>query len=90
MVESLLGGSSLNYVGHRELVCGASAGPRKERKYVELADIARQRSLRVDNIETASIGQRLMGNGLAPYPTALIARSCLRNNSGIIFTSDMG
>ena len=34
LVDSLLGGNALNYVGHRACVCGASAGAGKERKHV--------------------------------------------------------
>ena len=45
LVDSLLGGSALNYVGHRACVRGESAEARKERKYVELADLARQKEL---------------------------------------------
>ena len=36
LVESLLGGTTLNYIGHRECVRGASAGAKKERKHVKL------------------------------------------------------
>ena len=41
LVDSLLGGTALNYVGHRSCVCRASAGSRKERKHVEMAELAR-------------------------------------------------
>ena len=41
LVDFLLGGTALNYVGHRACVRGASAGEIKERKHVELADLAR-------------------------------------------------
>ena len=40
LVESLLGCSTLNYVGHRACVRGASAGARKERKHVYLEKLA--------------------------------------------------
>ena len=43
LVDSLLGGSALNYVGHRSCVYGANAGARRERKHVELAEMARQK-----------------------------------------------
>ena len=40
LVESILGGTSLNYVGHMECVRGVSSGARKERKHVEMAELA--------------------------------------------------
>ena len=43
LVDSLIGGSVFNYVGHRECVRGASAGARKERKHVEMADMDRRK-----------------------------------------------
>ena len=45
LVGSLLGGTALNYVGHRACVCRASARARKLRKYVELAELARPKEL---------------------------------------------
>ena len=48
LVDSLLGGTALNYVGHRVRVCGASAGRRKEQKHVEMAELARQKELAGD------------------------------------------
>ena len=39
LVEYLLGGSAINYVGHRACVRGASAGERKERKQVDLSEL---------------------------------------------------
>ena len=45
LVYSLLGGSFLNYVGHRACIRGASTGARKERKHVELAELARRKEL---------------------------------------------
>ena len=41
LIDSLLGGYALNYVGHRACVPKASAGARKERKHVEMVDLAR-------------------------------------------------
>ena len=41
-------------------------------------------------IKTAYIEQQGMGHGLVTYLIALMARSCLGMNSGIIFASDMG
>ena len=52
--------------------------------------MARQKELKVDKRGTASIGQRKMGHVLVLYPTALMARSFLGMNSGIIFATDMG
>ena len=45
LVESLLGGTALNYVGHGACVRRASAGARKERKHVEMAELARRNEL---------------------------------------------
>ena len=45
LIDSLLGGTALNYVSHRACVRGSSMGKRKERKHVELADLARQKEL---------------------------------------------
>ena len=45
LVDSLLGGTALNYVGHRACVFWASAGGRKERKYVEMVELDRKRIL---------------------------------------------
>ena len=44
-VDSLLGGSALNYVGHRVCVRRESAATRRERKHVELAELARHKDL---------------------------------------------
>ena len=48
LVDSFLGGSSLNCVGHRACICGASAVESKERKHVEMADLARQKEITGD------------------------------------------
>ena len=45
LVDSLLVGTALNYVGHRVYVCRASASARRERKLVELAELARRKEL---------------------------------------------
>ena len=45
LLDSLLGGSNLNYVGHRACVHGASAAARIERNYVELEELDRQKEL---------------------------------------------
>ena len=45
LVDSLLGCSALNYVGHRACVRGASATARRERKHVELAELSRRKQL---------------------------------------------
>ena len=43
LVENLLGGTALNYVGRRACVRPASTDARKERKYAEMAELARQK-----------------------------------------------
>ena len=90
LVDSLLGGSAFNYVGHRACVRKASLAARRAKMHVDLGELARRKDLREDKRGTASIGQIGMGRGLALYTTALTARSCLGRNSGIIFASDMG
>ena len=45
MAVHLYSCNALNYVGHRACVCGASAGARKEKKHVEIAELARQKEL---------------------------------------------
>ena len=45
LVDSLLGGSTLNYVGYRACIRGESSAARKERKHVELAELAIQKDL---------------------------------------------
>ena len=90
LVGSLLGGSALNYVGHRACVSKASQTAGQTKMSVELAEIFRRREHARGQEKTTSIGQRGMGHGLVLYPTALTTRSCLGRNSGIIFASDMG
>ena len=45
LVDSLLGGSAFNYVGHRACVRGASVEVRKEIKHVDLAELARRKEI---------------------------------------------
>ena len=90
MVESLLGGSVLNYVGHRACVCKASQTARLSKRSVNIAEIFKRQEQAGGQEKTTSIGQRGIGHGLALYPTALMAWSCLGRSSGIIFASDMG
>ena len=45
LVEYILGGTSLNYVGHKDGVRGANEGARKEWKYVEMVELARQKEM---------------------------------------------
>ena len=45
MLDSLLGGTNLNYVGHRAYICREIMGTRKERKHVDMAELARQNEL---------------------------------------------
>ena len=45
LVDSLLGGTALNYIGHRACIRGSSAGVIKERKHVELSELARQQDI---------------------------------------------
>ena len=45
LLDSLLGGTTLNYVYHRICIRREIAGARKERKHVELAELDRQKEL---------------------------------------------
>ena len=45
MVDSLLGGSTLNYVGHRECVRKESLAARRANMYAELGELDRQKEL---------------------------------------------
>ena len=45
LVDSLLEDTALNYVGHRACIRGTSAGARRERKKVEMADLGIQKDL---------------------------------------------
>ena len=47
LVDSLIRGYTLNYVGHRAYVCWSSVEARRERKHLELAELARQKYLTV-------------------------------------------
>ena len=86
----ILGGTALNYVGHRDSVRGASVGERKEWKYLDMADLDRQRGISV--VQDRRCLHRAMENGmcLSAIPNALMARIFLVSNSGIILASDMG
>ena len=47
LVDSLLGGSALNYIGHRAWVRQASLAVRCEKMHVKLGEISRQKDLAV-------------------------------------------
>ena len=47
-MDFLLGGSVLNYIGHRACIRRESAATRRERKYEEVADLAIQKDLAGD------------------------------------------
>ena len=90
LVDSLLGGSVLNYVGHRACIRKASQLARLSKRIVDLSELFNRQEQAGGQEKTASIGQLGMGHGLALYPAALMSRSCLGRNSGIIFASDTG
>ena len=90
LVESLLGGSVLNYVGDMACVCKVSQSAILSKRIVEMSELFKRQKQGGLQEKTASIGQRGMGHGLALYLIALMARSCLGRNSRIIFASDMG
>ena len=90
LVYSLLGGSALNYVGHRACVHKASQTARRIKMSVELAEIFKRQEQAGGQEKTRLHRETRNAHGLALYPTALTAQSCLRRNSGIILASDMG
>ena len=61
MVDSPLGGTSLNYVGNRTCICRASTGARKERKHADMADLDRQKEIAV--VQDRNRLHRAMRNG---------------------------
>ena len=90
LVDSRLVGSVLNYVGHRACVRKASQSARLSKRIAVLSALFERQEKAGRQEKTASIGQLGTGHGLALYRIALMERSCLRRNSGIIFASDMG
>ena len=90
LVYSLLGGSVLNYIGHRACVCKASQSPRLSKGLSSSPSSLNYRSRQETRRKTASVGQRGMRHGLVLYLIALMTQSCLGRTSGIIFASDMG
>ena len=90
LADSLLGVSALNYVVHRACVRPESLAARREKMHVNLGELARQKDLAGGREKIASIGQQLIGHGLALYPIALTALISIERNSGIIFASDKG
>ena len=90
LVGSLLGGSVLNYVGHRAGVHKSSQTARRSKMCVELGEVARRKDLAGG--QERNLLHRATRNGvwLSAVPHHLNGRSCLRRNSGIIFASDMG
>ena len=90
LVDSLLGGSALNYVGHRTCIRKASLAARRTKMHVEIGDMARRKELAGFQERNRLHRERRNGHGLALYLTALTAWSCLGRNSRIIFASDMG
>ena len=45
LVDSLLGGSALNYIVHRACLRGESSAARRERKHAEMGDLVRRKEL---------------------------------------------
>ena len=45
LVDSLLGGSTLNYVGYRACVRKASLAARRAKMYIELGELARRKEI---------------------------------------------
>ena len=45
LVDSLLGGTALNYIRHRACVCGTSEGARKEKKHDDMVELDIQKEI---------------------------------------------
>ena len=61
LVDSLLGGSALNYLGHRACVRKASLAERRAKKHVELGELARRKEL--SGGQERNLLHRATGNG---------------------------
>ena len=68
---SLLGGTDLNYVGHREYICGTSAGELNEREWSKIADMVRQKELVVGKERQCLHRETLNGAWLIIIPHRL-------------------
>ena len=86
LVDSLLGGSVLNYVGHRACVRKASQSARLSKRIAELSELfeLQEQAGREEKIRL----HRATRNG--EWLSAEMAQSYLGRNSGIVFASDMG
>ena len=67
MVDSLLGGSVLNYVSHRACVRKARQSARLSKRIVEMSELFERQEQASRQEKTVSIGQKGMGHGLALY-----------------------
>ena len=87
LVDSILGGSDLNYVGHRACIRRSSMVSKRENMHIALGELARRKEI-AGGQERNRI-HMATGNGAWLSTSALTARSCLGRNSGKIFASDM-
>ena len=90
LVDSLLGGSVLNYVGHRACVRKASLVARRAKMHVDLGEMARQKELAGGQERKRLHGETRNGEWLSNVPHRLNGTELSWEDSGIIFASDMG
>ena len=67
LVDSLLGGSVINYVGHRAYVRKARQSATLSKRIAEMSELYKRQEQAGHQEKTASIGQQGMGHGLALY-----------------------
>ena len=85
LVDSLLGGTALNYVGDMACIRRTIARARKERKHIDMEELSRRKDLvggqERQNLHRATRNE--MWNRAITH--RLMARSYLGRNYGIIF-----
>ena len=89
-MDSLLGGSALNYIGHRACVRRASAGASREMKLVELGDMDRKKELAGGQDRKRFHRATRNGAWLSAIPHHINSTELSQEEDGIIFASDMG
>ena len=89
LVDSLLGGTALNYVGLRAYVCKASLAEICAKIHVEQGELDRLKELTGGQDRNRLHRATKNGTWLNAVPHCLSPRSCHRRNSKIIFASYM-
>ena len=90
MVDSLLGGSALNYVANRACIRKASLAVRCAKMHVELGELARRNELAGGQNRNRLHRETRNGVWIRALPHHLNSMEFSWGNSRIIFASDMG